>query len=101
MIDYDVTINGISVAASYSEQAAGGIFLPLLRKLTEIQRKKGQRSFIRDELPGYLNVFAFAMNPPHNKLEKMEVLLHLAFQNRQIIRYRDFYQAKSKVVDDF
>ena len=77
-----------------------------LRRVNEVHARlkdflNAHPSFIRDELPGYLNVFAFAMNPPHNKLEKMEVLLNLAFQNRQIIRYRDFYQAKSKVVDDF
>ena len=36
MINYQVTINGISVAASYSEKAVDEIFLPLLRKLTEI-----------------------------------------------------------------
>lgn len=77
-----------------------------LRRVNEVHARlkdflNAHPSFIREELPGYLNVFSFAMNPPHNKLEKMEVLLNLAFQNRQIIRYRDFYKAKSKVVDDF
>ena len=77
-----------------------------LRRVNEVHARlkdflNAHPSFIRDELPGYLNVFAFAMNPPHNKLEKMEVLLNLAFQNHQIIRYRDFYKAKSRVVDDF
>ena len=42
MIAYQVTINGISVTASYSEQAVDEIFLPLLRKLTGIQKKKGR-----------------------------------------------------------
>lgn len=46
MIDYHVTINGISVAASYSEKAVDEIFLPLLRKLTEIQKRKGQRILV-------------------------------------------------------
>jgi len=77
-----------------------------LRRVNEVHARlkdflNAHPSFIRDELPGYLNVFAFAMNPPHNKLEKIEVLLKLAFKNRQIIQNRDFYQAKSRVVDDF
>ena len=46
MIDYPVTINGISVTASYSEQAVDEIFLPLLRKLTGIQKKKGRRILV-------------------------------------------------------
>ena len=46
MIDYQVTINGISVTASYSEQAVDEIFLPLLRKLTGIQKKKGRRILV-------------------------------------------------------
>ena len=77
-----------------------------LRRVNEVHARlkdflNAHPSFIREELPGYLNIFSFAMNPPHNKLEKMEALLNLAFQNRQIIRYRDFYKAKPKVVDDF
>ena len=46
MIAYQVTINGISVTASYSEQAVDEIFLPLLRKLTGIQKKKGRRILV-------------------------------------------------------
>ena len=46
MIRHDVTINGIDVAASYSEGAVDGIFLPLLKKLTELQKSKGKRILI-------------------------------------------------------
>ena len=46
MIEYQVTINGINVAASYSEQAVDGIFLPLLRMLTGIQKEKGRRILV-------------------------------------------------------
>jgi len=46
MIDYQVTINGIRVSASYSERAVNGIFLPLLRKLTALQKKKGRRILV-------------------------------------------------------
>lgn len=48
-------------------------------------------SFNRDKIQGYLNLFAFAMNPPVNHLEKAEILLNLAFKNPKTLRYRDFY----------
>jgi hypothetical protein len=47
--------------------------------------------FNRDKLQGYLNLFAFVMNPPSNHLEKVEILLDLAFKNPITLRYRDFY----------
>lgn len=48
-------------------------------------------SFNRDSIQGYLNLFTFVMNPPSNHLEKVEIILDLAFRNRKILRYRDFY----------
>ena len=52
------------------------------------------RSFDRDRIQGYLNLFAFVMNPPANHLEKVEKLLDLAFRNPKTLRYRDFYGLK-------
>ena len=49
------------------------------------------RSFDRDCIQGYLNLFAFVMNPPSNHLEKVEKILDLAFKNPKKLRYRDFY----------
>lgn len=46
MITHTVKINGIEVAARYSESAANGIFLPLLRKLTAIQQEAGRRILV-------------------------------------------------------
>ena len=43
MIEHQVTMNGIDVAARYSERAVKEIFLPLLKKLKDLQRKKGKR----------------------------------------------------------
>ena len=48
-------------------------------------------SFNRDKIQGYLNLFAFIMNPPSNHLEKVELILDLAFKNHKLLRYRDFY----------
>jgi transposase-like protein len=49
------------------------------------------RSFDRDRIQGYLNLFTFVMNPPVNHLEKAEILLNLAFENPKTLRFRDFY----------
>jgi hypothetical protein len=48
-------------------------------------------SFNRDKIQDYLNLFAFVMNPPSNHLEKVEIIMDLAFQNPKTLRYRDFY----------
>ncbi|GHV42771.1 hypothetical protein FACS189490_12450 [Clostridia bacterium] len=45
--------------------------------------------FNRDHLQDFLNVFAFAKNPPSEPLEKVEKLVDLAFQNPKLLRYRD------------
>ena len=47
--------------------------------------------FNRDSMQGYLNLFSFAMNPPSNHLEKLEIVLNRAFLTRKTLRYRDFY----------
>jgi len=52
-------------------------------------------SFDRDDLQGYLNLFAFVTNPPDNLLEKVELVIKTAFENPKSLRYRDFYSATS------
>ena len=42
----------------------------------------------------YLNLFTFVMNPPANHLEKVEILMDLAFRNPKTLRYRKFYNVK-------
>jgi DNA-directed RNA polymerase subunit RPC12/RpoP len=51
-------------------------------------------SFDRGRLQVYLNLFTFVMNPPVDNLEKVEILLNLAFQNPKTLRYREFYGLK-------
>jgi hypothetical protein len=51
-------------------------------------------SFNRDKLQDYLNLFTFVMNPPSNHLEKVEILMDLAFNNPKTLRYRKFYNVK-------
>ena len=45
-IEHHVQINGIEVAARYSERAVNGIFIPFLRKLTEMQEAAGRRILV-------------------------------------------------------
>jgi len=52
-------------------------------------------SFLRDDLQGYLNLFALVTNPPGNLLEKVELVIKMAFENPKSLRYRDFYSAVS------
>lgn len=47
--------------------------------------------FNRDDIQGYLNLFAFVTNPPDDMLEKVELVIKTAFQNPKSLRYRDFY----------
>ena len=46
MIEHRVMINGIEVAARYSERAVNGIFIPFLRKLTGMQQAAGRRILV-------------------------------------------------------
>ena len=53
--------------------------------------------FNRSSLQDYLNLFAFVRNPPSEPLEKVEKLLHLAFQNPKSLRYRDQFGLTQRV----
>ena len=46
MIEHDVMINGIAVNAQYSERSVNEIFIPLLKRLTQMQQKKGKRILV-------------------------------------------------------
>jgi hypothetical protein len=45
--------------------------------------------FNRGELQGYLNLYAFTINPPVEPLEKVEKIINLVFENPKSLRYRD------------
>ena len=49
-MDYNVVINGIPVEAHYSAHAVGEIFVPLLKKLTELQKKGEKEDQLRKRL---------------------------------------------------
>lgn len=45
--------------------------------------------FDRSQIQDYLNLYSFILNPPFNKLEKVDILLNLVFQNPKLLRYRN------------
>lgn len=47
--------------------------------------------FDRSQIQAYLNLYAFVLNPPYDKLEKVDILLNLAFENPKLLRFRDMY----------
>jgi len=51
--------------------------------------------FNRNDLQGWLNLFALMSNPPADMLEKVDIIINLAFQNPKSLRYRDFYNVNT------
>ncbi len=47
--------------------------------------------FYRENIQGYLNLFAIVTNPPDEMLAKVEFVINSAFQNPKSLRYRDFF----------
>jgi hypothetical protein len=56
--------------------------------------------FARQYIQDYLNLFAFVSNPPYEMLEKVELVINLAFQNPKLLRYRNFYGVNTGFTDD-
>ena len=74
MIEHLVTINGIEVAASYTEKAAEEIFLPLLRKLSELHRRKARRILVMLAAP-----------PGAGKSTLLSFLCHLSSAQKDLV----------------
>ena len=67
-----------------------------LRRVNEVHARLknflyAHNSFNRDSLQGYLDLFSFAMNPPSDPLEKVDLLLNLSFKTSKTLRYRDLF----------
>lgn len=56
---------------------------------------KGHSGFDRDEIQGYLDLFAFLMNPPLEPLEKVKILLVCSLYIPETLKYRDYYINKN------
>ena len=88
MTEYDVVINGIRVKAEYSEQAVETIFLPLLRRLTGLQREKGRRILVLLAAPpgaGKTTLLSFLekLSREQEGLERIQAVGMDGFHRRQ------------------
>ncbi len=88
MIEYRAEINGIDIAAHYSERAVETIFLPLLQKLSALQRQKGRRILVLLAAPpgcGKTTLLSFLerLSREHPELQRMQVIGMDGFHRRQ------------------
>lgn len=78
MITYSLNINGFDVEATYTKNSVEHIFLPLLRKLTKLQKEKGRRILV------YL-----AAPPAVGKSTLASVLAHISKQDVSLCEVQD------------
>ena len=88
MISHHVMINGIAVNAQYSEQAVSGIFIPLLKQLTQLQQEKGRRILVMLAAPpgaGKTTLLTFLerLSREREDVETIQVIGMDGFHRRQ------------------
>lgn len=103
MTEYLVTINGIDIAARYSDQTVSGIFLPLLRQLTELQRKKGKRILAMLAAPPgcgktTLSSFLERLSREHPELGNVQAVGMDGFHRRQEYLLSHFVERDGKQI---
>ncbi len=73
-MQYNPVINGLAVCATYSDEEVNGIFVPLLKKLADLQVKKGKRILVmlaappgagKSTLAGFLEHISPEVIPDH------------------------------------
>ena len=87
-IGFQVEINGIGVTAEYSGQAVKGIFLPLLERLTRMQRGKGSRILVMLAAPpgaGKSTLLSFLqkLSREHEGFTEVQTIGRDGFHRRQ------------------
>lgn len=60
---------------------------------------RAHSGFIRSDLQDYINLLVFMVNPPMQRLEKIDILLELSFTTHKTLKYRDLYQQKKPKID--
>ena len=88
MTEYNVEINGICVQARYSDRAIHDIFLPLLRKLTVMQKEAGRRILVMLAAPpgsGKSTLLSFLekLSEDHEGPQSIQVIGMDGFHKRQ------------------
>ena len=103
MTEYRVRINGIDVDATYTEHAVQEIFFPMLRRLTEKQRKKGSRLLVMLAAPpgagkSTLANFLEKLSGEHAELCNIQAIGMDGFHRRQEYLQSHFVQRGGKQV---
>ena len=86
------------VSEAYSSQSLKGL-VNKDNPLNEINQRYRQlkyflnshSGFDRANLPDYLNLFAFIVNPPNDPYKKIEIILNRIFENPISLSYREKY----------
>ncbi len=94
-MEYQTTVNGIQVNASYREKTVREIFLPLLKKLGEMQKEKGRRILV-----------LLAAPPGAGKSTLLSFLDHLTRENAelpsiQVIGMDGFHRRQEYLLNHF
>ena len=55
---------------------------------------KAHSGFKEEELQGYLDIFAFYMNPPEDTLEKVRLVIMCNLYLHKTLKYREYYKKK-------
>ena len=56
-------------------------------------------SFVRSDIQSYLDLFAFVTNPPRDMLEKVELVIKMAFKNPKLLLYRVYYSVNTGIYE--
>ena len=102
-IEHRVMINGIGVTARYSERAVREIFLPLLRRLTALQRAKGRRILVMVAAPpgcGKTTLLSFLekLSRSSEELTNIQAVGMDGFHRRQEYLLRHFAEREGRQV---
>ena len=103
MIEHNVLINGIRVNAQYSEQAVNGIFIPLLKRLTQLRQKKGKRILVMLAAPpgaGKTTLLTFLekLSREREDTEPIQIIGMDGFHRRQEYLLNHYVQRGGKQV---
>ena len=88
MWNHSVNINGIDVSVAYSEKAVNAIFLPLLRNLSLLRRRRGKRILVMLAAPpgaGKSTLLSFlkVLSENQDDVEEIQVIGMDGFHRRQ------------------
>ena len=100
-VAYRVTVNGIEVVARYSQRAIREVFLPLLQRLSALQRRKGKRILVLLAAPpgagkSTLASFLAELSGTHPELQPVQVIGMDGFHRRQEYLQSHFVQREGR-----